>query len=497
MHELDNYTIAHEPIKSIDLMERAARRMTEEFESAIGKDCDIVVFAGPGNNGGDALAMARMLTTDGYSVSVYLFNIKGQLSDDCTTNKQGLKDDKRLKSFIEITQEFDPPKLDKSTVVIDGLFGSGINKALTGGYAVLVKYINASPCRVVSIDIPSGLMPEDNSNNVRAHIIRATMTFTLQQPKLSFYYAENQVFLGEVRTLDIGISRNGMEEMEAQYELVEKDFVRTLLRPRSPFAHKGTMGSALLVAGSYGMAGAAVLAAKACLKTGVGKVTVHTPRKNNDIIQISIPEAIVSRDKDEQKFSESTDTEDFDALGIGPGLGQDETTAVALIAQLRRTQCPMVIDADALNILGSHRAWLQQLPKGAILTPHPKEFERLAGHGMDTYEQLDKARSMAKRMDIFIILKGHHTAICAPNGMIYINSTGNAGMATAGSGDVLTGIITSLLAQGYKREEACILGVYLHGLAGDIAANHIGEEGLTASDIIQGLPKAFKTLKAQ
>jgi len=497
MHELDNYTIVHEPIKSIDLMERAARRMTEEFEAAIDKSAGVVAFAGPGNNGGDALAMARMLADDGYEVTVYLFNIKGHLSDDCAANKQRLKENKRLKAFTEIAQEFDPPKLDGNTVVIDGLFGSGINKALTGGYALLVKYINASPCRVVSIDIPSGLMPEDNSNNVRAHIVRATMTFTLQRPKLSFYFPENQVFVGELHTLDIGISRNGMEETEAQYELLERKYIQSLLKERNPYAHKGNMGDALLVVGSYGMAGAAVLAAKACLKAGVGKTTVHTPRKNNDILQIAIPEAIVSRDKDETKFSEPIDTEDYDAMGIGPGLGQDEITAVALIAQLRRTQCPMVIDADALNILGSHRAWLQQLPKGAILTPHPKELERIAGHGIDTYEQLDKARNMAKRMDIYVILKGHHTAICTPDGNIYLNSTGNAGMATAGSGDVLTGIITSLLAQGYKREEACLLGVYLHGLAGDIAANYLGEESLIASDIIQSLPKAFKSLKSK
>lgn len=497
MHELDSYTITHEPIKSIDLMERASLKMTEEFEKAIGKDSNVVVFAGPGNNGGDALAMARMLADDGYGVAAYLFNIKGNISDDCAANKKRLKENKRLKSFAEITQEFDPPRLDKQTVVIDGLFGSGINKALTSGYAQLVKYINASPCRVVSIDIPSGLMPEDNSNNVRAHIIRATMTFTLQRPKLSFYYPENQIFIGELHTLDIGISREAMDEMETDYELLEKPFVESLLKARNPFAHKGTMGSALLVAGSYGMAGAAVLAAKACLKTGAGKVTVHSPRKNNDILQISIPEAIVSRDKDDNKFVEPIETEDFDAMGIGPGIGQDEMTAVALIAQLRRTQCPMVIDADALNILGSHRAWLQQLPKGAILTPHPKEFERLAGHGMDTYEQLDKAHNLAKKMEIYVIFKGHHTAICTPSGKIYINSTGNAGMATAGSGDVLTGIITSLLAQGYKREEACIVGVYLHGLAGDMAANYLGEECTIATDIINGLPRAFKALKSR
>ena len=263
---------------------------------------------------------------------------------------------------------------------------------------------------------------------------------------------------------------------------------------RNEFAHKGNMGNALLVAGSYGMAGAAVLGARACLRAGAGKVTVHSPKHNNDILQIAVPEAVVQLDSDSTVFTEPVDTEDYNALGIGPGLGTSETTAIALIAQLRRTQCPIVADADAINILSNRRAWLQQLPKGIIMTPHPKEFDRLESHSSDSYERLSKACSLAERLSAFIIIKGRYSALCMPDGHVMFNPTGNAGMATAGSGDVLTGIITALLARGYKQADACIVGMYLHGLAGDIAAEKKGMESLVAGDIIECLPKAFKRL---
>ena len=494
IQELDKYTIEKEPISSTDLMERAAKALTNAITAAWPAAMPVVVFAGPGNNGGDALAVARMMAEKGYQVTVYLFNITGHLSPDCAVNKKRLTACKHIQQFIEVTQEFDPPMLDKSTLVVDGLFGSGLNKPLAGGFASLVKYINASSPEVASIDVPSGLMTEDNTYNVRANIIRATRTFTLQQPKLSFLFPENQPFIGQLQVLDIQLSKEGIQKIEAQYTLVDEADVRQLCLKRDPFAHKGQMGNALLIAGSFCMAGAAVLAAKACLRAGAGKVTVNSPRRNINILQTAVPEAVVQMGSEETIFAEAVDTEDFQALGIGPGLGQSEQTAIALITQLRRSQCPIVADADALNILANHRAWMQQLPKGIILTPHPKEFDRMEGHSADSYERLAKARNLAERLQGYVIVKGHHTAICMSDGHILFNSTGNAGMATAGSGDVLTGIITGLLARGYKSREACIVGVYLHGLAGDLAAADLGEESLTAGDLIQYLPKAFKRL---
>ncbi len=492
--ELDKYTIENEPIKSIDLMERASKAFTQAIiERWSQQQMRIVVFAGPGNNGGDALAVARMLLDRNYDVTTYLFNITGHISEDCATNKKRLSD-KRSKVLIEVTQEFEPPQLDANTLVVDGLFGSGLNKPLAGGFASLVKYINASPATIVSLDIPSGLMTEDNTYNIRTNIIRATLTLTLQQQKLSFLFPENQQFIGQLRVLDIRLSREGIEKIDANYTFLEEGDIRKRLLPRDPFAHKGKMGNALIIAGSYGMGGAAVLATKACLRVGAGKVSAHTPKQNNLIMQISVPEAIIQLDREETIFSEAVDSEDFNAVGIGPGLGTSEQTAIAIIAQLRRTQCPLVVDADAINILANHRAWLQQLPQDIIMTPHPKEFDRLEGQSTDSYERLMKASDLAQRLQAYILLKGHHTSLCLPDGHIVFNSTGNAGMATAGSGDVLTGIITGLLARGYKHEDACIVGMYLHGLAGDIAARELGEESVIASDLIQYLPYAFKRL---
>ena len=493
--ELDRYTIEHEPIPSIDLMERAAKALTRAITDTWNNATPVVVFAGPGNNGGDALAVARMLGELNYQVCVYLFNISGHLAEECAANKKRLMESKRIKDFIEVTQEFDPPRLEKGMVVVDGLFGSGLNKPLAGGFASLVKYINASQADIVAIDIPSGLMTEDNTYNVRANIIHATLTLTLQQPKLAFLFPENQQFIGKLRVLDIRLSQEGMEKIEANYTVLEESDVRSMLLGRDPYAHKGQMGHALLIAGSYGMAGAAILAARACLRSGVGKLTIHTPKKNREILQIAIPEAVLQFDPEETIFSEAVDTEDFQALGIGSGLGISETTAIPLIAQLRRTTSPIVADADALNILANHRAWMQQLPKGIILTPHVKEFDRMEGHSSDSYERLTKARHLAERLQGYVILKGRYTAICLPDGHVFFNPTGNAGMATAGSGDVLTGILTALLARGYNPQDACVVGVYLHGLAGDLAVRDLGEESLIAEDIIRYISRAFKRLK--
>ncbi|MDD7146294.1 NAD(P)H-hydrate dehydratase [Hallella sp.] len=496
IHELDNYTITHEPIKSIDLMERAAKTITRAIMDEWTDRTPMVIFAGPGNNGGDALAVARLLAEENYKVSVYLFNIHNKLSDDCAANKQRLIDSKRVGHFTEVTLNFDPPELTEDMVVIDGLFGSGLNKPLIGGFASLVKYINQCPAKVVSIDIPSGLMCEDNTYNIHSNIIRADLTLTLQQKKLSMMMADCQKYIGRLRVLDIRLSKEYIDKTEANCRILEEQDVRRLLMPRDDFAHKGAMGNALIIAGSYGMAGAAVLATRACLRSGVGKVTVHTPRRNYLVMQTAVPEAVMQMDHEETYFSESVDSTDFDALGIGPGLGLVENTAIALIGQIRRTSCPIVADADALNILANHQAWMQQLPSGIIMTPHPKEFDRMAGSTSNNdYERLIRAQQMAEHIKGYIILKGHHSALCMPDGHIVFNATGNSGMATAGSGDVLTGILTALLARGYDKGTACQLGMYLHGLAGDLAAKEVGKESLVASDIIQFLPKAFLKLE--
>ena len=495
IHELDSYTIEHEPIASIDLMERAAREIAKAVMQRWQTETPVVVFAGPGNNGGDALAVARMLSEEGYSVTAFLFNVKNSLSPDCYANKQRLSSSKHMKRFVEVVDEFDPPELDDTTLVIDGLFGSGLNKPLTGGFASLVKYINSSECRVASIDMPSGLLAEDNTYNITSNIIRADVTFTLHSKKLCMYLADCQQYLGEIAVLPIGLSEEWQKQTDSQFAEIEESDILPLVKQRNDFSHKGTMGHALIIAGSYGMGGAATMTAKACLRAGAGKATVHIPHCNYNIMQIAVPEAVVHLDKEECCFSESIDTTQYDAVAIGPGLGQRNQTATALLAQLRRTECPVVLDADALNILSTRAAWMQQIPAGAVLTPHPKEFDRMDGNDcFSDFERLAHAREMAQRIKCYILLKGHYSAICNPDGTVIFNSTGNAGMATAGAGDVLTGIIAGLIARGYHTATATLLGAYIHGLAGDIAAEEKGMESLIATDIIEAMPAAFKKL---
>jgi NAD(P)H-hydrate epimerase len=494
MGELDATTLREEQIPSIDLMERAAAAIAREVISRWDATTPIVVFAGPGNNGGDALAVARLLIQSGYDVETYLINVSDKLSTDCLKNKIRLTELPEVK-FNEINSQFEPPILTKDMVVIDGLFGTGLRNVLSGGFAALVKFINASPAYVVSIDMPSGLMGEDNTANVRAHIVQADLTLTFQLPKLSLLLADTQCFVGELKVMDIGLSPEAIERLETKYELVNEEFIHTLLKARDNFGHKGTFGHALLVAGQYGMAGAAILGAKSCLRCGVGKVTIHTPHLNNDILQISLPEAVVSHDKHPEKFTQAVTSDGFDALAIGPGIGTDNETALAFIEQVRHAKIPLLIDADGLNILGSHKGWMQQVPKESIFTPHPLEMRRMGIRSENSYSTLDEAIEMSVRYHIYIILKGHHTAICTPEGKVYFNTTGNDGMATAGSGDVLTGIILSLLAQKYSPLHACLLGVFLHGRAGDYASLSQSQESMIASDIIDNLYKAFNSLK--
>lgn len=495
--ELDLYTIEHEPIASIDLMERASRAITDEILRRWPDDTGrVIVFAGPGGNGGDGLAVARMLAEAGRLVIAYLFNVKGKLNADCATNRERLQANDNA-TLIEITSELTFPDLHPDDLVIDALFGTGLSKPLSGGFAMVVKRINQSRSTVVSIDVPSGLMCEDNSYNDQKNIVQATLTLSIQLPKLAFMFAENQRFVGEFTLLPIGLSQDGIDSMKSHLWITEDAEAKALLRQRPRFAHKGTMGHALLVAGCRGMMGAAILAARAALRCGLGKVTAHVPNSCLNIMQISVPEAIIQIDIDDEIITSAIDTSNYQAIGIGPGLGMRRHTAAAVRSYIVQQNCPMVIDADALNILAENHDWLDDLPADSILTPHPRELERLTGHSANSFERMNRARQLAIDHHIFVVVKGHYSQICTPTGDVLFNPTGNPGMATAGSGDVLTGIITSLLAQSYLPAEAVQLGVYLHGLAGDLAAEELGEESLIASDIISYLPKAFGKLKVE
>ena len=342
--------------------------------------------------------------------------------------------------------------------------------------------------------VPSGLMCEDNTYNIRQNMIRADVTLSIQLPKLSFLFPENEDIVGEWQLLDIQLKKDFIDTAQSPYYITEEEEIRSLIKPRKRFAHKGTFGHALLIAGSYGMAGASILSARACLRSGVGLLTVHVPIHNHDLLQTTVPEAIVQTDIHDHYFAEPVDTDRYQAIAIGPGLGQEEDTALAMMEQIQGCPVPLVLDADAINIFGTHRNWLSRMPKRCILTPHLKELERLIGKCMDTYERLTKTKELAAYLQSYIIIKGSWSTVVTPEGNCYFNPTGNPGMATAGSGDVLTGILAALLAQGYTQEDACRLGVYVHGLAGDIAAEEKGEIGTTSSDLIDALPAAWKKL---
>ena len=492
--ELDKYTIVHEPVASVDLMERAATALTAELRRRWGTDTRFVVFAGPGNNGGDALAVSRMLCQAGYKADTYLFNISGRLSDDCAINKTRLQAVAGAQ-LTEVTEQFAFPDTNRDDVILDGLFGTGLNKPLKGGFASIVKHINSSPATTVSIDMPSGLMSENNAGHRPDAIVHASLTLTMELPKLAFFFAENYRYTGEVRILPIGLHPDGIEQLKTDISVLEEADVKRLLHTRNPYSHKGNMGHVLLVGGQYGMAGAAVLAARACLRSGAGKLTIHSAELNNNILQCCVPEAMVSHDVSDTIVSEAIPTDRYSVLAVGPGLGTDESTAQAVHTFVRNHAGGTVLDADALNILGAHPEWLPELPQESILTPHPKELENLTGFCTDSYDRMVKSRELAVKLQLYIIIKGHHTMICTPGGHVHINPTGNAGMATAGSGDVLTGVLAGLLACNYSPEEACLLGVYLHGLAGDIARDELGEESMTAGDIAEHLPAAFKKLR--
>ena len=489
--ELDQYTIDNEPIESIDLVERASVAFVNEFCHHYVKQNRVVVFAGQGNNGADALAVARLLQVEGYRVVVYLLNPAQRLSVDCEINKQRLLVDGAVK-LIEVIDDFTPPDLTERDVVIDGLFGSGLSRPLSGGYAAVIRYINQSEAKVVSIDMPSGLFGEDNSDNDPESIIRADHTYTFEFPKLAFVLSENESYVGEWKVLPIGIHPAIVEQTEASYIMVTDDDLEGIIRKRNVFDHKGVFGHALLIAGSKGKMGAAVLAAKACLRSGAGRLTVHLPERGELVLQTAIPEAMLSLDDHADFISAIPSVADYHAIAIGPGIDVQKSSLSALEHLLKASKQPLVLDADALNLIAQNTGLIDLLPPHTVLTPHPGEFDRMFGEHANGYERLRRASSVAVKHKLCIVLKGAYTAVCTLEGNVYINSTGNPGMATAGSGDVLTGIILGLLAQGYTPETSAVLGAYLHGAAGDFAALNGSEESLLASDIVRMLGKTFK-----
>jgi len=491
--EIDNCTIKNQDILSVDLMERASLAVYELLTRKLDINSIVYVFAGPGNNGGDALAIARMLSKDHYKLQVFLVNPDNRLSEDCSVNKERLE---HLLPLRTISEKNDIPLIQPGSIVIDGLFGSGLNRPVEGLFSVIIEAINNSRSKVYSIDIPSGMFVEDNTDNNHSAVIKADEVFSFQFPKLSLLLPESAAYCKKLTLVDIGLCKKCIDSQDSSYNFTEKADITSLLMDRGLFSHKGDFGKAMIIAGSYGKMGAAVLAAKGCLRTGVGLLTMHIPRCGMDIMQTAVPEAMVDADESEKNVSHIREGIEEFTLGVGPGIGIGKETEHLLYFLLEVYKKPLVLDADAINLLGRNNALLKALPPKSILTPHPVEFERLTGTKYKNgYQRLQAARNFATEHDVHLVLKGAYSAIVAPGGAVYFNPTGNPGMATGGSGDVLTGIITSLLAQKYTPLNAALLGVYLHGYAGDMAAKSKSQRSMLASDITDYIGKSYKALE--
>jgi len=492
IRQADAYTIQNEPVNSIDLMERAAKACVDYVIKKWEKSQTIKLFCGLGNNGGDGLAIARLLQQNGFNPEVFITSFSDKFSSDFATNLERIKDTTNV-AVTWLKQDTPLPGLDENVLAIDCIFGSGLSKSVEGHAADIIKYINQSNAKVLSIDIPSGLFCDQSSLGKDNSVIEADYTLSFQFPKLAFMFPENGRFVGNWEVIPIGLHPDFILSAETQNFFLQKDYCQHIYKLRDKFAHKGSFGHALLISGSYGKMGAAVLSSSACLRAGAGLLTTHIPRKGYEIIQTAIPEAMISIDTSDFFFSEVPDLSPYNAIGIGPGIGMDNQTQNSLKLLIQNSGIPLLFDADAINILGENKTWIPFVPANSIFTPHPKEFERLAGKSNNDFERNHLQREFSIKYGVYVVLKGAHTAITCPDGNCYFNSTGNPGMATAGSGDVLTGIILGLLAQKYTPQQACLLGVFLHGLAGDRAAQKFGQEAMIASDSIRALGKAWKT----
>ncbi|KMQ63148.1 sugar kinase [Chryseobacterium angstadtii] len=485
----DRFTISNEPVSSIQLMERASEALSGWISENCKNHKKIAVFCGYGNNGGDGLAMARILYTKGFDVDIFVRYPKGKFSDDASVNLKRLRDLSGIS--VREFKEADDYNFDSKTVVIDALFGTGLSRPLEGIFEELVEVLNEKNCIKISVDVPSGLSA-DHIHETDHVVFKADYTLSFQCWKKTFLHPETGKYTGKVVILDIGLDERYEKTEATNSFVIDEKVIDGIFKPRQDFSHKGTYGKVTIAAGSYGKIGAAVLATKSALRTGAGLTFVMAPQCGYEILQTSCPEAMFIRGGKE--WLENFESEDDSVYGIGPGLGTHENTAEGLLTFLKSYKKPVVLDADALNIISKDRQNLNLIPQRSIITPHPKEFERLFGSTENSFERLKLAHKKAAELNIYIVLKDHHTQIITPEGNVFYNITGNAGLAKGGSGDILTGILASFLAQGYSEEEACIMGVWLHGRAADLAAEKYSKESMLATDVINTFGDVFEEL---
>ncbi len=472
-------------------MERAALQLFNWLHERMqGAQVKIHLFCGIGNNGGDGMALARHLQEHGYTIEVNVVNYSEKRSEDFLINLDRLKERKIWPDFINEGSPF--PEIGADDIIVDAIFGIGLNRSPAKWVAALMQYLNGTGAFILSVDVPSGLYMDKAIENPEG-VIRANYVLSFQAPKLVFFLPTTGNYVKQWEVLDIGLDTEYLAATETTYELIGKNEILPGYRARDKFSHKGSFGHALIVGGSFGKIGAVILTARSCLTTGSGLVTTYVPGCGYIPIQANLPEVMVLTDPDERAVTKMAWGESYTVCGIGVGMGIDAKTIVALKTFLTSNKTPLVVDADGLNILAKKKELLKLLPEKCVLTPHPKELERLIGKWKDDFEKLQKSISFSKKYDCVVVIKGANT-LTIYEGKGYINATGNPGMATGGSGDVLTGIITGLIAQGYDPLQAAIFGVYLHGRAGDISVESTGYQALTASKIIDGIGAAYLDL---
>lgn len=489
--DCDAHTIAADDIRSIGLMERAAAKCKDWLMSRLPKDSLFVVLCGTGNNGGDGLALTRMLHNAGYGAKAFLLQYSKELSADCHANllrlqqmDAGLLTRVPLDTFITDI----PPHI----IIIDAILGTGLNRPIEGWLAQFIAYLNQLPNRKIAIDLPTGL-PADNVPEQGSAVVSVNDTLSFELYKRSALHPEGGIYTGQLHLLDIGLDKQFIAATHTNYHIIDEAIIKRIYRPRKTFSNKGTYGTALLIGGSYGMAGAICFSANAAGRIGSGKVKAIIPEACYPVFQALAPEAMCTI-SGVKHIENIIVREDKQSIGIGPGMGTEPASLKALEYLLDSIKQPMVIDADALNMLAKHKDLLHRLPAGSILTPHPKEYERLFGLSPDTMLRLEHARTQAMRYNVVIALKDSYTTVVLPGGECYYNLTGTPALATGGTGDVLTGMITGLLAQGYEPPEAAMMGVYLHGIAGRLAAKEYSEEAVLASDVINKIGAAYLSL---
>lgn len=484
---LDSITLQKQSLTETDLVMRAGKVLAQSISTKYKDKPDLYFFCGNSKNGADGLVCAEELSRSGFKCFVYIVHISKD--DNHTFTKTLEKIDTEKVRINYINNETNFPEIPSESLIVDAIIGTGVNAIITGLPAEVIHKINSyKNITRIAIDIPSGLACE--GVNYSGTIVKADITYTFELPKLNILLADNYKFVGDWQILPIDLDSEQLSQIDTQYEYIDNTQISKLLLKlkREKFSHKGSFGHTLIVAGSIGKIGAVVLATKACLRSGSGLVTSYIPSCGYNILQTTVPEAMVICDKNSDIISKiEIDPNQFETIAIGPGLGKSPDTLSALTELLERANQPLVLDADALNLISSNRSLLDTIPKQSILTPHPKEFDRMVGSSLNSYSRLEKQINFAIRYNLIVILKGAHSSIALPDGKVFFNSTGNPGMATAGSGDILTGMIAGLLAQGLSSTEASILGVFMHGLAGDRARKHFGETSMIATDIVESI----------